>query len=293
MDAFLSHTTDSSFLNTGQNNVGNLISMGNNTIQSIPEPKRTIVPNTESDRDAIIRQQSMEMAKAITKRLHPKTSFATHSDWKRVVDGHTVLYYDPITNVISSTLPDGYPIDPDELLYDDFIHGNDEKCLNYTVCTVNCLFSKVREQLEMRRHTMAAGEESSQSISSRQKWKESDSLSQPSVVSNRSESGIPSHFSTLSRNRVNRDEDVEGGSIDRDGGDNLIGLLNDTIHSSHGTPFKRRINMITDLFDRIGSSSSLLSKRNGSTASTVFDGSGNVLMELKAVLFDGWLYENE
>lgn len=285
MDVFLSQTTDSSFLNSGQNNIGNLISMGNNTIQSIPEPKRTIVPNTESDKDTIIREQSMEMAKAINKRLHPKTSFATHSDWKRVVDGHTILYYDPITNVISSTLPDGYPIDTEELLYDDFIHGNDEKCLNQTICTVNCLFSKVREQLEIRRHSIAVGEESSQSISSRQKWKESDSLSQPSGISNRSESGIPSHFSTLSRNRVNRDEEAEG-SIEHDGSENVIGLFNDTIHSSHGTPFKRRINMITDLFDRIGSSSSLLSKRNGSTASTVFDGSGNVLMELKSVLFD-------
>lgn len=229
------------------------------------EPKRSILPNSEADKDTTIRKQSLAMAEAVTNRLHPRSAFATHADWRRVVDGNTILYFDPITNVISSTLPDGYPIEAEEFLYNDFIHSSDSH-LNTTVCSINRLFSKVREQLANRRYN--GGDNSSRSMSSNAKWRESDSFSQPSVISFRSEGLLHSRL-------AHEDESEATADIK----ENAMMFLHDLNQSAYPMTSKRRLNIMSELFDRTSSTSSMLSRRGEDSSST--------LSELKYLLFDG------
>ena len=262
----------------------------NSALQNKQESKRPVA-NSESDRDAIISKQSSDLAEMVTNKIHPTSGFVTHGDWRRVVAGDIILYYDPITNVISSTLPDGYPMECQEFLFDEFIHSNHSQYLNQIVCQVNRLFTRVREMLDYRREMGKGADESSHSVSSAVKWHESDSLSQPSGISNRSES-LTSH-SLLPRNRGYHEDDSETGSVDRtDIKENTMMFLSDLAQNSHGSVSKRRIDKLSEVFDRISSSSSLMSRR------VVSSDSGNggnesqyaTLNELKTLLYEGIFY---
>lgn len=285
VDDLMSHNSESSFVNQTGSLVSNLRSIGGNTLPSKPEAKRSILPNTESDKDAAIRKQSLAIASLVTNRLHPQSAFVTHGDWRRVMDGDTVLYYDPITNVISSTLPDGYPIETEEFLFDNFIHGNGKNYLNDTVCRMNRLFSKVREQLENRRQCGLGNEESSRSVSSNPKWRESDSLSQPSGISNRSEGSSAAHSTPLSSSRITKEEDGEIGFDRTEIKENALQFLNDLSQSGHTPTNKRRMNTLSEHFDRVGAPTPLLSRRS-TVSGGGYEGPLSTLLELKSILFE-------
>ena len=264
-------------------------SIGGNTLHSKPEPKLSILPNSENDKDLAIRKHSHLKAREISNKIHSKESFVSHGDWKRIVDGNIIIYYEPVTNVISSSLPDGYPIDMDDFLYTDYLQSSDSFHLNFTVCKINHLISKVRQQLDLHRHNQL-GDDSSHSLSSNMKWNETDSFSQPSGISYRSESLSGTLFNRnagVPNAMMEEDIDDSWSNIERLGHkENARQFLNDL---SHNVLIKRKSMMNESHFDRINSSSTLMTRRSTSGTYCSSNDSSTILSELKNMLFDGVL----